>query len=135
MHPTFINSQSIRSSILIVRHISVRSAFGMIACQLINQSFNAFVNYTNRNAMSDDPQDTDVIQQAFILATAASCAAALGFRKLFSGRGTLFTVNSFKSDFLFDPFPIPFKYRHSKTSLINYFNRPTFKITTTDKTL
>ncbi|XP_011063124.1 PREDICTED: sideroflexin-1-like [Acromyrmex echinatior] len=41
--------------------------------------------------MSDDPQNIDVIQQAFILATAASCAAALGFRKLFSGRGPLFT--------------------------------------------
>ncbi|XP_018406728.1 PREDICTED: sideroflexin-1-like [Cyphomyrmex costatus] len=68
-----------------------KSAFGMIACQLVNQGFNAFVNYTNRNALSDDPQDTDVIQQAFMLATAASCAAALGFRKLFSGRGTLVT--------------------------------------------
>jgi len=45
--------------------------------------------------MSDDPQDTNIIQQAFILATAASCATALGFRKLFAGRGTLFAVNSF----------------------------------------
>ncbi|CAL1676770.1 unnamed protein product [Lasius platythorax] len=67
-----------------------RSACGMIVCQLVNQGFNAFVNYTNRNAMSDEPQDTNVIQQAFVIATAASCAAALGFRKLFSGRGTLF---------------------------------------------
>ncbi|XP_029160577.1 sideroflexin-2-like isoform X2 [Nylanderia fulva] len=67
-----------------------RSAYGVIACQLVNQGFNAFVNYTNRNAMSDEPQDTDAIQQAFVLATVASCAAALGFRKLFSGRGTLF---------------------------------------------
>ncbi|XP_012056932.1 PREDICTED: sideroflexin-1-like [Atta cephalotes] len=67
-----------------------KSAFSVITCQLVNQGFNAFVNYTNRNAMSDDPQDTNIIQQAFILATAASCAAALGFRKLFAGRGTLF---------------------------------------------
>ncbi|XP_025270091.1 sideroflexin-2 [Camponotus floridanus] len=66
-----------------------KSAYGVIACQLVNQGFNAFVNYTNRNAMNEDPQDTNVIQ-AFILATAASCAAALGFRKLYSGRGTLF---------------------------------------------
>ncbi|XP_012522170.2 sideroflexin-2-like [Monomorium pharaonis] len=66
-----------------------KTAFGVIACQLVNQGFNAFVNYTNRNAMSDDPQDTNVIRQAFVLATAASCAAALGFRKLFSGKGTL----------------------------------------------
>ncbi|XP_018346995.1 PREDICTED: sideroflexin-2-like [Trachymyrmex septentrionalis] len=68
-----------------------KSAFSVITCQLVNQSFNAFVNYTNRNVMSDDPQDTDVIHQAFMLATAASCAAALGFRKLFFGRGVLFT--------------------------------------------
>lgn len=80
---------------IIVRYIFVRSAFGVIACQLVNQGFNAFVNYTNRNAMSDEPQDTNVIRQAFVLATAASCAAALGFRKLFSGKGTLFAVNSF----------------------------------------
>ncbi|XP_072765033.1 sideroflexin-2-like [Anoplolepis gracilipes] len=66
-----------------------RSAYGVIVCQLVNQGFNAFVNYTNRNAMSDEPQDTNVIQQAFVLATAASCAAALGFRRLLSGRGTI----------------------------------------------
>ncbi|KAG5324502.1 SFXN1 protein, partial [Acromyrmex heyeri] len=69
-----------------------KSAFSVVTCQLVNQGFNAFVNYTNRNAMSDDPQDTDVIQQAFIFATAASCAAALGFRKLFFGRGPLFII-------------------------------------------
>ncbi|KAG5329133.1 SFXN1 protein, partial [Acromyrmex charruanus] len=68
-----------------------KSAFSVVTCQLVNQGFNAFVNYTNRNVMSDDPQDTDVIQQAFIFATAASCAAALGFKKLFSGRGPFFT--------------------------------------------
>ncbi|XP_011633385.1 sideroflexin-2-like [Pogonomyrmex barbatus] len=67
-----------------------KSAFGVITCQLVNQGFNAVVNYTNRNAMSDDPQDTDVIRQAFVLATTASCAAALGFRKLFSGKRTFF---------------------------------------------
>nr|XP_012228518.1 PREDICTED: sideroflexin-2-like isoform X2 [Linepithema humile] len=67
-----------------------KSAFSVITCQLINQSFNAFVNYTNRNAMSDETEDTNVIQQAFIFATTASCAAALGFRKVFAGRGTLF---------------------------------------------
>lgn len=65
----------------------------MITCQLVNQGFNALVNYTNRNAMSDEAQDTDVIRQAFVFATAASCAAALGFRRLFSGKGTLFAVN------------------------------------------
>ncbi|EZA62503.1 Sideroflexin-1 [Ooceraea biroi] len=66
-----------------------KSTCSVIVCQLINQGFNAFVNYTNRNAMSDDPQDTSAIQQAFVFATAASCAAALGFRNLLSGRGTL----------------------------------------------
>jgi len=80
-------------------HIFIRSAFGVITCQLINQSFNTFVNYTNRNAMSDEPQDTNVIQQAFVFATAASCAAALGFRKVFAGRGTLFAVNLFVLNF------------------------------------
>lgn len=75
-------------------HIFVRTSFSVVACQLANQGFNAFVNYTNRNAMSDEPDDTKVIKQAFVFATAASCAAALGFKKLFSGRGTLFAVNS-----------------------------------------
>ncbi|KAL6435193.1 hypothetical protein ACFW04_005342 [Cataglyphis niger] len=67
-----------------------KSASGVIVCQLVNQSFNAFVNYTNRNAMIEESEDTYVNQQAFVLATVASCTAALGFRKLFSGRGTLF---------------------------------------------
>lgn len=82
-------------------YIFIRSAFSVIASQLINQSFNAFVNYTNRNAMSDDPQDTNVIRQAFVFATTASCAAALGFRKVFAGRGTLFAVNLFVLNYSF----------------------------------
>lgn len=70
-----------------------RSTYGVIACQLVNQAINAIINYTNRNIMSDDPDDVDMIHQAFLLATTASCATALGFRKILSSRGALFAVN------------------------------------------
>ncbi|XP_014477894.1 PREDICTED: sideroflexin-1-like [Dinoponera quadriceps] len=67
-----------------------KSAYGVVACQLVNQGINAIVNYTNRNAMSDDPEDVSMVYQAFALATTASCAAALGFRRIISSRGALF---------------------------------------------
>lgn len=70
-----------------------RSAYGVIACQLVNQGINAIINYTNRNPMSDDPEDISMIHQAFALATTASCAAALGFRSILASRGTLFEVS------------------------------------------
>ncbi|XP_012281330.1 sideroflexin-2 [Orussus abietinus] len=67
-----------------------KSAKAVLGWQFFNQSFNAVVNYTNRNAKSDSEGDANVVKQAFICATVASCGAALGFRKLLAGRGPLF---------------------------------------------
>ncbi|XP_011142727.2 sideroflexin-1 [Harpegnathos saltator] len=67
-----------------------KSTYGIIASQLINQGINAVVNYTNRSAMNDDPEDVSMIHQAFALATTASCAAALSFKKILSNKGALF---------------------------------------------
>ena len=64
-----------------------KSTPAVIFWQFANQSFNAIVNYTNRNAsagVSDEQLAT-----AYVAATSASVATALGFNKLISSSPAL----------------------------------------------
>ncbi|XP_024942545.1 sideroflexin-2 isoform X2 [Cephus cinctus] len=64
-----------------------KSAAAVIGWQFLNQSFNALVNYTNRNAQIDQEDDVRVIKEAFIFAAVSSCATALISRRILSRRG------------------------------------------------
>ncbi|XP_033231897.1 sideroflexin-2-like [Belonocnema kinseyi] len=66
-----------------------KSKLAVVGWQLINQSFNAIVNFTNRNAKSDTEGDDNIIKQAYVGATFASCGAALTFKQLFANKGPL----------------------------------------------
>ncbi|XP_046750357.1 sideroflexin-2-like [Diprion similis] len=68
---------------------AVRTARGIVGWQVINQGFNAIVNYSNRNARDEDQTDENGIATAFLVATAAGSVAALTFRKMMSYRGDL----------------------------------------------
>ncbi|XP_063989032.1 sideroflexin-2-like [Diachasmimorpha longicaudata] len=60
----------------------------MVAWQILNQAFNAAVNYMNQPT-SRIPQDPETLKQAFIGATFASCIIAIGFNHFFATRGPL----------------------------------------------
>lgn len=55
--------------------------------QFANQSFNAIVNYTNRNASSEI--STETLATAYVAATSTSVAAALGLNTIISRSPTL----------------------------------------------
>ncbi|XP_039281985.1 sideroflexin-2 isoform X1 [Nilaparvata lugens] len=56
-----------------------KSTTAVVFWQWANQSFNAFVNYTNRNANS--PLTEKQMGIAYVSATAAACVTAIGFKK------------------------------------------------------
>ena len=59
--------------------------------QWVNQSFNALVNYTNRNAKS--PLTTKQLGVAYISATASACLVAVQFKGFLEKRaGSLMKV-------------------------------------------
>ncbi|KAL1122989.1 hypothetical protein AAG570_003313 [Ranatra chinensis] len=55
-----------------------RTVPALVFWQWINQSFNALVNYTNRNANS--PLTLTQLTAAYVSATTAACATAIGFK-------------------------------------------------------
>jgi len=61
-----------------------RSTGQVIFWQWANQSFNAVVNYTNRNAKS--PISTQRLIFAYVTATSSALAVAIGLKTFFAGR-------------------------------------------------
>lgn len=55
-----------------------RTVPALLFWQWVNQSFNAFVNYTNRNAKS--PLTVTQLGVAYVSATSAACVTAIGFK-------------------------------------------------------
>uniref|UniRef100_A0A023F854 Sidoreflexin n=2 Tax=Triatoma infestans TaxID=30076 RepID=A0A023F854_TRIIF len=56
-----------------------RTVPALVFWQWVNQSFNALVNYTNRNAKS--PLTLTQLGVAYVTATTAACATAIGFKQ------------------------------------------------------
>lgn len=56
----------------------------MVFWQWVNQSFNALVNYTNRNAKS--PLTNTQMGVAYVSASAAACFTAMGFKAFLAKR-------------------------------------------------
>ncbi|XP_067012444.1 sideroflexin-2 isoform X2 [Anabrus simplex] len=63
-----------------------RSAPAVVFWQWVNQSFNALVNYTNRNANS--PTTTTQLAVAYVSATASAMVTALGCRAFWEKRAS-----------------------------------------------
>lgn len=62
-------------------------------CQFVNQSFNALVNYTNRNANS--PTSVTQLGVAYVSATSSALVAALGCKSYWTKRAPpIFQVHS-----------------------------------------
>jgi sideroflexin-1/3 len=64
-----------------------KSTSAVVFWQTINQTFNAIVNYSNRNASAGVTNEQ--LGTAYIAATTASVATALGFNKLIASSPTL----------------------------------------------
>lgn len=64
-----------------------KSTPAVIFWQTVNQTFNAIVNYTNRNASAG--VSNEQLGTAYVAATSASVATALGFNKLIASSPTL----------------------------------------------
>lgn len=64
-----------------------KSIPAVVFWQWANQSFNAIVNYTNRNASAG--VSNDQLRDAYLAATSASVLTALGFNRLISSSPTL----------------------------------------------
>lgn len=64
--------------------ITAPTPFNTIVWQLVNQTYNAMVNYGNRNASS--VYTTQDIMKSYTCACAASVGVALGIRKALEGR-------------------------------------------------
>ncbi|KZC12658.1 Sideroflexin-1 [Dufourea novaeangliae] len=67
-----------------------KSATAIVLCQIINQTHNALLNYTNRNAMTDnDFADKNSVKTAFLCAVSASSAVVVGCEKILHQRGPI----------------------------------------------
>ncbi|XP_076228965.1 sideroflexin-2-like [Nomia melanderi] len=65
-----------------------KSTTAILLCQMINQTHNAIVNYTNRNAITDrDSDDKSSTKIAFLCAVLASSLVTIGCKKLLHRRG------------------------------------------------
>jgi len=65
-----------------------RTNFAVIGWQLVNQTFNAVVNYTNRNANS--PITETQLGIAYVSATSAALFASLGYKSYMQKHGSPF---------------------------------------------
>jgi hypothetical protein len=63
-----------------------RTAPAVVFWQWVNQSFNALVNYTNRNAKS--PTTTTQLGVAYVSATASAMITALGCKSFWQKRAS-----------------------------------------------
>ena len=63
-----------------------RSNVGVIFWQWVNQSFNALVNYTNRNANVE--QDNSQLVVAYVSATSAALVTSLGLKAYLAKRAS-----------------------------------------------
>ena len=61
-----------------------KSTTGVIFWQWVNQSFNALVNYTNRNANVE--QDNSKLLIAYVSATSAALGTSLGLKAFLAKR-------------------------------------------------
>jgi hypothetical protein len=68
--------------------LSFRTAPAVVFWQWVNQSFNALVNYTNRNAKS--PTTTTQLGVAYVSATASAMITALGCKAMWQKRASPF---------------------------------------------
>ena len=78
--------KTLRAYCLFYRILSFRTAPAVVFWQWVNQSFNALVNYTNRNAKS--PTTTTQLGVAYVSATASAMITALGCKAVWQKRAT-----------------------------------------------
>ncbi|XP_054009827.1 sideroflexin-2-like [Hylaeus anthracinus] len=89
MHVIGRMSFQLPSSIIITTAMLTyyKSTVATVLCQIVNQTQNAIVNYSNRNAMEGvDKHDSSSIKTAFLCAIIASSAVAIGCRRILHRR-------------------------------------------------
>lgn len=67
---------------------SFRTSTAVVFWQWVNQSFNALVNYTNRNAKS--PISTNQLVIAYVSATSSAMLTAVGYKAFLAKRASPF---------------------------------------------
>ena len=78
--------KTVRACWLFYLILSFRTAPAVVFWQWVNQSFNALVNYTNRNAKS--PTTTTQLGVAYVSATASAMITALGCKAIWQKRAS-----------------------------------------------